>query len=234
MSFLPFLNAYGGQFIKDDWTSGLDAPEAVAALTRELSWLPYMPSSTPAFDVSDMTNLLMQGKVLAITDYTGTAVYGIDDPKSSTIVGKIGVTTTPKQAKNGPAIGTFICGVAAGSKNPEGATQFLDWFTSDKIQLQFAQQGGSAAVTQKALTDPTAVGKYRWLPAIAESVANATPKPRTPDEPKFEDILGTQINVALTKAIAQKGGYGQIAKDALTEASKQINALVQQNKDLYF
>lgn len=234
MTYLPFLNSYGGQFIKDDWTPGLDAPEAIAALARELSWLPYMSPSTPAFDSSDMTNLLMQGKALAITDYTGTAVYGIDDPKASKVVGKIGVATTPKQVKNGPAIGTFICGVAAGSKNPEGAVQFLDWFTSDKIQLQFAQQGGSAAVTQKALTDPQAVAKYRWLPAIAESVANATPKPRTPDEPKFEDILGTQINIALTTALAQKGGYDQIAKDVLTEASKQINAVIQQNKDLYF
>jgi multiple sugar transport system substrate-binding protein len=234
MTYLPFLNSYGGEFIKEGWISGLDAPEAIAALARELSWLPYMSPSTPAFDTSDMTGLLMQGKAIAITDYTGTAVYGIDDPKSSKVVGKIGVATTPKQVKNGPAIGTFICGIAAGSKNPEGAVQFLDWFTSDKIQLQFAQQGGSAAVTQKALTDPTAVAKYRWLPAIAESVANATPKPRTPDEPKFEDILGTQINIALTTALAQKGGYDQIAKDVLTEASKQINAVIQQNKDLYF
>ncbi len=234
MTYLPFLNAYGGQFIKDDWTSGLDAPEAIAALARELSWLPYMSPSTPAFDTSDMTGLLMQGKALACTDYTGTAVYGIDDPNSSKLVGKIGVATTPKQVKNGPAIGTFIAGISAGSKNTEGAVQFLNWFTSDKIQLQFAQQGGSAAVTQKALTDPTAAAKYRWLPAIAQSVANATPKPRTPDEPKFEDILGTQINIALTTGLAQKSGYDQIAKTVLTEASNQINAVIQQNKDIYF
>jgi multiple sugar transport system substrate-binding protein len=234
MTYLPFLNSYGGQFIKDDWTSGLDAPEAVAALARELSWLPYMSTSTPAFDASDMTALLMQGKCLAITDYTGTAVYGIDDPNSSKTVGKIGVATTPKQVKNGPAIGTFICGISSGSKNVEGAVKFLDWFTSDKIQLQFAQEGGSAAVTQKALTDPQAVAKYRWLPAVAESVANSTPKPRTPDEPKFEDILGTQINIALTTALSQKGGYDQIAKNALTEASTQINDFIQTNKDLYF
>ncbi len=234
MTYLPFLNAYGGQFIKDDWTSGLDAPEAIAALARELSWLPYMSTSTPAFDASDMTGLLMQGKCLALTDYTGTAVYGIDDPNSSKVVGKIGVATTPKQVKNGPAIGTFICGIASGSTNPEGALKFLDWFTSDKIQLQFAQQGGSAAVTQKALTDPQAAAKYRWLPAIAQSVADSTPKPRTPDEPKFEDILGTQINIALTTALAQKGGYDQIAKDVLTEASTQINAVIQKNKDVYF
>jgi multiple sugar transport system substrate-binding protein len=234
MTFLPFLNSYGANFVNDDWSSGLDSPEAIAALERELSWLPYMPSSTPSFDVTEMTALLMQGKCLAITDYTGTAVTGIDDPNSSTLVGKIGTTTTLKQVKNGPAIGTFICGISSGSKNTEAAVQFLDWFTSDEIQLDFARSGGSAAVTKKALTDSQAAGKFRWLPAIAESVENATAKPRTPDEPKFEDILGTQINIALTKGIAQKGGYDKIAKDALTEAASQMNAVVETNKDIYF
>ena len=57
----------------------------------------------------------------------------------------------------------------------------------------YGAQGGSAAVTKKALTDPTAASKYRWLPAIADSVANCTPKPRTPDEPQFEDILGEPV-----------------------------------------
>lgn len=233
MTYLPFLNAYGGKFVNDDWSSGLDSPEAIAALARELSWTPYMPSSTPSFDTGDMTGVLLQGKAMAITDYTGTAVTAIDDPSQSKVVGKINLASTPSQTKPGPAIGTFICGISSGAKNPQAAVKFLDWFTSDKIQLQFAQ-GGSAAVTQKALTDPTSAGKFRWLPAIAQSVADCTPKPRTPDEPKFEDILGTQINIALGKAIAQKSGYDQIAKDALTEAAKQMDALIQQNKALYF
>ena len=50
----------------------------------------------------------------------------------------------------------------------------------------------------------------------------------------MEDILGTQLNMALITALAQKGGYDQIAKDVLTEASKQINAVIQKNKDVYF
>jgi multiple sugar transport system substrate-binding protein len=233
MTYLPFLNSYGGNFVNDDWTSGLNSTEAIAAFTRELSWTPYMSTSTPAFDVSDMTGLLLQGKCLAITDYTGTAVTAIDDPTQSKVVGKIGTTNTLKQVKNGPAIGTFIAGIASGAPNVDGALKFLDWFTSDKIQLAFAM-GGSAAVTEKALTDATAAGKHRWLPAIAESVATSTPKPRTPDEPKFEDILGTQINIALAKAISDKSGFDKIAADALNTAATQMNQLIQQNKDIYF
>lgn len=233
MTYLPFLFSYGGKFVNDDWSAGVNSPEAIAALARELSWTQYMPSAIASFDTDQMTGLLLQGKAMAITDYTGTAVTAIDNPSSSKVVGKINLATTPKQVASGPAIGTFICGISAGAKNPQGAVQFLNWFTSDKIQLQFAQ-GGSAAVTQKALTDPTAAGKYRWLPAIATSVANCTPKPRTPDEPKFEDILGTQINIALTKAVDQKSGYDALAKQVLDAAAAGINDVIQKNKSLYF
>jgi multiple sugar transport system substrate-binding protein len=233
MTYLPFLFSYGGKFVNDDWSAGVNSPEAIAALTRELTWTQYMPSAVASFDTDQMTGLLLQGKCMAITDYTGTAVTAIDNPSSSKVVGKIDLATTPKQVVNGPAIGTFICGISSGAQNTPAAVQFLEWFTSDKIQLQFAQ-GGSAAVTQKALTDPSSAGKYRWLPAIAESVANAFPKPRTPDEPKFEDILGTQINIALTQAVDQKSGYDAIAKQVLDTAAAGINDVIQKNKSLYF
>jgi ABC-type glycerol-3-phosphate transport system substrate-binding protein len=144
------------------------------------------------------------------------------------------MATTPKQVKNGPAIGTFICGIASGSPNPEGAVKFLEWFTSDRIQTQFAREGGNAAVTKTALNDPQAAQKYRWLPAIAQSVQLSTPKPRTPDEPKFEDILGTQLNLALVQGLQQKGGYQQIAQKYLNVAKGQMQAVLEQNKNIYF
>jgi multiple sugar transport system substrate-binding protein len=234
MTYLPLLNSYGGNFSNDDWTPGFAGPEGVAALERLLTFLPYMSPSTPEFDTDQETGELLQGKAMALTEYTGTAVSAVDNPDSSKVVGEIDFLTTPSQVKAGPAIGTFICGISTGSKNTEAAMKFLDWFTSDKIQLQFAQQGGNAAVTSKALTDPTAASKYRWLPAIADSVNNAVAKPRTPDEPKFEDILGTEINLAIIDAIAQKGNYTQIAQTHLKKAAEGVQALLDQNKATYF
>jgi ABC-type glycerol-3-phosphate transport system substrate-binding protein len=66
-------------------------------------------------------------------------VNRVDDPASSKVVGKINMATTPKQERHGPAIGTFIASISSGAKNPEGALQFLDWFTSSKVQLEFAR-----------------------------------------------------------------------------------------------
>ena len=217
MTFLPFLNSYGGSFANDDWTPGFAGPEGVAALERIFSFIPYMPSGIVEFDTDQETQVLLQGQCLALTEYTGLT-QRMDDPESSNVVGKINCAATPSQVRSGPAIGIFNAGIPPSAPNQEGALEFLDWFTSDEIQLQFAKTG-SAAVTRKALTDPSAIEAARWLPAIADAVDNSTPKPRTPDEPKMEDILGTHLNLALGEAVNAGSSFTGIAQKHLQAAA---------------
>jgi multiple sugar transport system substrate-binding protein len=227
MTYLPLLNSYGGSFVNPDWSPGFAGAAGVGALVRLLSFIPYMPAGVAEFDTDQETQVMLTGKCTALTEYTGL-VHRVDDPASSKVVHKIDMTATPKQEKHGPAIGTFICGISSGSKNPKGAVNFLEWFTSSRIQKQFARRGGSAAVTGSALHDPTAVKKYRWLPAIADAVNTSVQKPRTPDEPKMEDLLGTALNEALVEAISKKKGYEAIAKKHLKSAAGQITAYLKQ------
>jgi multiple sugar transport system substrate-binding protein len=227
MTYLPLLSSYGGHFVNEDWTPGFAGPEGVGALSRLFSFIPYMPAGVAEYDTDQEVQLMLEGKCTALTEYTGLA-QRIDDPASSKVVGKINAATTPKQEVHGPAIGTFIASVSSGAKNPEGAVQFLEWFTSNETQLEFARKYGGAAVTGSALNDPEAVQKHRWLPAIAESVNNSVQKPRTPDEPKMEDILGTALNEALVEAIAAKANYDAIAQKHLQAAAGQITDYLKQ------
>jgi multiple sugar transport system substrate-binding protein len=227
MTYLPLLNSYGGHFTNEDWTPGFAGPEGVGALSRLFSFIPHMPAGVAEYDTDQEVQLMLEGKCTALTEYTGLA-QRIDDPASSKVVGKITAANTPKQEIHGPAIGTFIASVASGAKNPEGAVQFLEWFTSSETQLEFARKYGGAAVTGSALNDPEAVQKHRWLPAIAEAVNTSVQKPRTPDEPKMEDILGTHLNEALVEAIAAKANYDAIAKKHLTAAAGQISDYLKQ------
>ena len=226
-TYLPLMSAYGANFVNPDWSPGFAGAAGVAALERLFSFIPYMPKAVAEFDTDQETQALLQGKCTALTEYTGL-VHQIDNPSASKVIGKINTAATPKQERSGPAIGTFICGIASGAKNPQGAVHYLEWFTSSRIQKEFARRGGSAAVTKSALHDPVAVKKYRWLPAIADAVNNSVPKPRTPDEPKMEDILGTALNEALVEAIAKKSGYHAIAQKHLSSAAKQITAYLKQ------
>ena len=81
-----------------------------------------MPSSVAEFDTTEETALLLQGHCTALTEYTGTA-HAVDDPQQSKVVGKIDIAATPTQEKSGPAIGTFICGIASGATNTGGRGQ---------------------------------------------------------------------------------------------------------------
>ena len=227
MTYLPLLHSYGGKFVNDDWSPGFAGPEGVGALSRLFSFIPYMPAGAAEFDTDQEVQVMLEGKCTALTEYTGLA-QRIDDPASSKVVGKISAATTPKQEMHAPPIGTFIASVSSGAKNPAGAVQFLEWFTSNDVQLEFARKYGGAAVTGTALNDPEAVKAHRWLPAIADSVNNSVQKPRTPDEPKMEDILGTALNEALVEAIAAKANYDAIAQKHLTAAAGQITDYLKQ------
>ncbi|MEA2643599.1 MAG: multiple sugar transport system substrate-binding protein [Chloroflexota bacterium] len=226
-TYLPLLNSYGGNFVNDDWSPGFAGPEGVGALERLFSFIPYMPSGVAEFDTDQETQSLLQGNCLALTEYTGLS-HLVDDASQSKVAGKINMAATPSQAKSGPAIGTFICGIASGAKNPQGAKKYLEWFTSAQIQMDFAKTNGSAAVTKSALTDPSIASQFRWLPAIADAVNNSIAKPHTPDEPKMEDILGTHLNEALVQALQQKTNYHSIAQSALTKAGSEITAYLKQ------
>jgi multiple sugar transport system substrate-binding protein len=226
-TYLPLLNSYGGNFVNTDWSPGFAGPEGVAALERLLSFIPYMPSGVAEFDTDQEVQALLQGKCMALTEYTGLT-HQVDDPAASKVVGQINMAATPSQQKSGPAIGTFICGIASGAPNTDGAKKFLEWFTSSPVQIDFAKTNGSAAVTNSALTDQTISTQFRWLPAIADAVNNSVAKPRSPDEPKMEDILGTRLNEALVQALSQKSGYHAIATAKLTQAANEITAYLKQ------
>ena len=227
MTYLPLLNSYGGSFTNEDWSPGFAGPEGVGALERLFSFISTMPAGVAEFDTDQETQLMLQGKAMALTEYTGL-IQRVDDEESSQVVGKIQMAATPAQEMSAPAIGTFICGIAAGAKNPEGAKRFLEWFTSSEVQKGFARDGGNAAVTESALADPQAVKEFRWLPAIADAVNNSVPKPKTPDEPKLEDILGTSLNRALVEAIRQKSGYEAIARKHLMAAANETTKFLKQ------
>src|SRR6266849_2083911 len=209
------------------WSPGFASAAGVGALERLFSFIPYMPTGVAEFDTDQEVQVFLQGNCLALTEYTGLS-HQVDDASASKVVGKINMAATPSQEKSGPAIGTFICGVASGAPNPQGAKQFLEWFTSSKVQTDFAHTNGSAAVTKSALSDPNITSKYRWLPAIADAVNNSVAKPHTPDEPKMEDILGTRLNEALVQALQQKSGYHSIAQSKLTQAANEITAYLKQ------
>ena len=71
------------------------------------------------------------------------------------------------------------------------------------------------------------MSKYRWLPAIKDAVDNSVPKPKTPDEPKFEDILGTRSTWRSSRRSTQERLRADRAED-LKAAANEMTAFIKQ------
>src|SRR5207237_3338713 len=110
-TYLPLLNSYGGNFVNQDWSPGFAGPEGIGALERLFNFIPYMPSGSAEFDTDQEVQVLLEGQCMALTDYTGLT-HQVDDTAASKVASQINMAATPSQEKSGPAIGTFICGIA--------------------------------------------------------------------------------------------------------------------------
>ena len=118
-------------------------------------------------------------------------------------------------------IGIFIHGVAASAPNKDNAIAFVNWLASNDAQVALAR-AGDLPVTSGAYADPDAVKTDRLLPvALAQLIAGAEARPRTPDWNKVESILGTELNIALVA-----GSCGAAAMDSA--ATKVKDYLTQQ------
>lgn len=91
--------------------------------------------------------------------------------------------------------------------------------TSPAIQKEMALQGGGGFLRRSTLADPELNARFRFLPVLAESFENGDGnfRPRIPQYPEIQDLLGTAVNAVLTGTAD--------AKAALDEAQAKAAAL---------
>src|SRR5207245_6411987 len=121
------------------------------------------------------------------------------DPKQSKEVGKLAFGTVPRGPGGSIAqIGIFISGISVSAPNQPNAVAFQKWFVTKKAQIALAR-AGSLPVKRSAFLDPVASKHHRLQRTIlAQLIAGAEARPRTPDWSKVEEILGTSLNQALS------------------------------------
>ncbi len=224
------MNSYGGNFVNDDWSPGFAGPEGVGALSRLFSFIPYMPAGVAEFDTDQEVQVMLEGKCTALTEYTGLA-QRIDDPASSKVVGKISAATTPKQEMHGPADRHLHRQRLLGRQEYRrgGAVPGVVHLQrrAARIRPQVRRCGGDRHGAQRS---GSGEGSSLAAGDRPDSVNNSVQKPRTPDEPKMEDILGTHLNEALVEAIAAKANYDAIAQKHLTAAAGEITGLSEDSR----
>lgn len=221
---LPYFWSLGGKLTNDDYTQVegfLNSPESVTALETIVDWnnkglvIPALLGGEPgAWDG------IKSGEYAMIDD--GPWFFSIlmndkenpFDVLNNTVRGLI---------PEGPGGSRSVIGgedlvIFANSKHPKEAWTFAKWMLTEEPQKLMAKTG--LIPTNKAAAEAM---KEMDIPFIAEYVKQLeTALPRTPI-PQWGE-METIFNLACEKAIRGE----QSPKDALDDAAKQIQALLQQ------
>ena len=150
----------------------------------------------------------------------GAAGYG--NPEQSKVVGKFGIKLAPPGEGLPAKYGVGGWGLAINAdidpKQQEAAWAFIKWITSPEVHKEMNLRGASSYLRISETHDADLLAKFPFLPVIDETFMNGNGdyRPRIPQYPQIQDILGTAVNAVLVGNVEPK----QALDDAQAEATK--------------
>jgi multiple sugar transport system substrate-binding protein len=220
--------SYGGRIMDDPQNpkhAVFNSPEAVkavdlyATLARD-----YGPKGEGNYTWQECVSDFQQGKAPMYLDVS-VFMSQLENPKASTVSGKIGYAPMP----SGPAGsfangGSWAVGINSASKNKEAAFLFLAWATSKATMLDIASSSGVTS-RSSVLQNPIMAQKFPadWLAALNTDLATALPEYNFPPITKIDEFMDDYGGAVNSVIIGQSD-----AKTALDAAAKQVDALLAQ------
>jgi len=190
-SFTRFLWPWGGRYFDAKAKKmTLDSKAAIAGETFRQELVKYMPKGIIADDHSQVVQLMGQGQLAMITEWS--AFY--PTLKASSIGNDLGVTVEPK-GPNGrySAFGGFAYMVSAQvpAKEQNATWLFIQWLTS-KAMAQPLIENGAVVARKSADTDPALDAKYPYLKPMVETWENGSVpdwRPQIACYPYFSELV---------------------------------------------
>jgi multiple sugar transport system substrate-binding protein len=193
----------GGSILDADGRPALNSDANVQSLTlyKEL-FDTTAPPGAVEFDWGGREESFRQGLVANMQTWSVGAA-GYDDPAQSRIVGKAGIIVAPVAEGMTPTYGIGGWGLAINAdiepRQQEAAWAFIKWLTSPEIQKEMAKLGAGGYLRRSTVNDPDLQQRFPFLPVLHESFENGNGefRPRIPQYPELQDLLGTAVNAVL-------------------------------------
>lgn len=177
------------------------------------------PPGAVDYDWGGREESFRQGLV-ALMETWSVGAPGYYDPSMSKVVDSVGITYTPV-GKGLPVkygLGGWGMGINADidPAKQEAAWKFIKWLTSPAVQKEFNMEGAGSYIRKSTLADPDLNAKYPFLPVLAKSFENADGdyRPRIPQYPEIQDLLGTAVNAVLVGGVEPKAALDEAQEKA--------------------
>ena len=201
-AFARFLWPWGGKFLNSQtFQPEVTSAGSKAGMEFRQKLLPYMPPGIVNDDHGEVVQLLAQGKVAMITEWSSFYAT-LMDPSQSKITNDLGVAVEPAGPDGRvPAFGGFAYMVSTQipEKLQNASWLFIQWLTSKEMAKPLIENGAVVA-RLSADTDPSLQAKYPYLAPMVESWKTTTDifRPRFAEWPQLSEITsnwGTQIEL---------------------------------------
>ena len=214
------VRSYGGDYLDGSGKPVIDSPGSKAGLEAFAQLAASAPQGVTNYDWDEINTAMLSGQAAMFLD--SSVIYGrLQDPKLSTVIGKIGAAPFP----TGPAgrhgnSHYWSVSISNASKNKEAAWLFVQWATSKATQLALGKKGilppRDSVIKAPELGD---VFGHELLSAISTTLASAVTPP--PDL-KFNELMDP-LRAAVQEVILGNEKAGP-ALDAVEQQWKQILA----------
>jgi multiple sugar transport system substrate-binding protein len=193
----------GGSILDASGKPALNSDANVKSLTvyKEL-FDETAPPGAVDYDWGGREESFRQGLVANMQTWSvGAADYG--NPDKSKVVGKVGIMPAPPGKGVPVKYGVGGWGIAINAdidqKKQEAAWAFIKWITSPAVHKEMNMRGAGSYIRVSETHDADLLAKYPFLPVLDKIFMNGDGdyRPRIPQYPQIQDILGTAVNAVL-------------------------------------
>jgi multiple sugar transport system substrate-binding protein len=217
-NWIVYNYTFGGDWFDENWEPILNNAQAVAALEFQLELMRYCPENVASFSYDQQLAAFQRGEIAAVNLFGGFLKESFN-PQTSKVVDSIAAAAPPREERHATILGSFMAVVPNGAKNPEGAAEFINWFTSKEMQVEYARLGGFP-VRESAFGDEKALAEAPYLAGVAEALAAGFGRPKDTEQAEIDAALDLHCN----RAYVQGGREG--AQSYLDQAAEQAREIL--------
>jgi len=193
----------GGSILGKDGKPALNSAANIKSLTvyKEL-FDKAAPPGAADYDWGGREEAFRQGVAAQMQTWSvGAANYG--NPDQSKVVGKFDITVSPPGKGLPKKYGVGGWGMAINAdidqKRKEAAWLWIKWLTSPAIHKDFNLRGAGSYLRISETHDAELKAKFPFVTVIDEVFAHGDGeyRPRIPQYPQIQDLLGTAVNAVL-------------------------------------
>ncbi|WP_421761098.1 ABC transporter substrate-binding protein [Devosia sp.] len=219
--WMQYNTQMGGSILGADGKPALNSPENVKSLTvyKQL-FTDSAPPGAIEYDWGGREESFRQG-IAAMMQTWSVGAPGYSDPAVSNIVGKAGIAPAPVGKGLKPEYGVGGWGMAINAdiddKQKEAAWTFIKWLVSKPVHKEFNLEGAGSFMRKSEMTDPDLTAKFDFLPVVATTYENGNGeyRPRIPQYPEIQDILGSAVNAVLAGAAEPQAALDEAQAEAI-------------------